>query len=208
MMKIKKLIKLLYMVVCNLRFFIFSGSVKKDFFIGRYASVNKLKYLFLKNNVRIGSFARLSFFDKFNNIQLSPKLSINENVYIGNHFTVLCTDQIVIEKNVIIASYVTITSENHGTDPLSDLPYGKQALFSKPITIKEGVWLGEKVTILPGVTVGEKSIIGANSVVTKDIPPYCIAVGSPAKVIKEFDFVTKSWIISRNKKKENLDEQF
>ena len=56
------------------------------------------------------------------------------------------------------------------------------------VSIGNNVWIGEHVSILPGVTIGEGSVIGANSVVSKSIPPYSIAVGSPAKVIKKYDF--------------------
>lgn len=59
--------------------------------------------------------------------------------------------------------------------------------------IDDNVWLGELVCIMPGVTVGKGSIVGAHSVVTHDIPPYSIAVGSPAKVIKQYNFSTKIW---------------
>ena len=53
-------------------------------------------------------------------------------------------------------------------------------IVSKPICIEDGVWIGEKASILPGVVIGKRSIIAANSVVNKSIPPYCIAAGSPA----------------------------
>ena len=56
------------------------------------------------------------------------------------------------------------------------------------------MWIGEKVTVLPGITIGEKSIIGANSVVTKDIPPFCIAAGNPASIIKRYDFEKHEWV--------------
>ncbi len=68
------------------------------------------------------------------------------------------------------------------------IPPIKRQLYSKgPVRICRNVWLGEKVTILPNVTVGEGSVIGANSVVTHDIPPYSIAVGNPARVIRSVE---------------------
>ena len=69
----------------------------------------------------------------------------------------------------------------------------ERSLSSKSVIIKDNVWLGEHVSVLPGVTIGENSIIGANSVVTKSIPANSIAVGIPAKVIKQFNFETKRW---------------
>lgn len=72
-------------------------------------------------------------------------------------------------------------------------------LISKPVIIEKNVWIGEFVSILPGITIGEGSIIGSSAVVNKDIPPFCIAVGVPAKVIKRFDFQTNEWkLINEN----------
>ena len=84
-----------------------------------------------------------------------------------------------------------ISSENHGVDP--DLEYVDQPLISKPVTIGDGCWIGEKVCILPGVTIGKKCIVGAGSVVTKSIPNFSMAVGNPAKIIKHYDFDKHKW---------------
>jgi acetyltransferase-like isoleucine patch superfamily enzyme len=63
-----------------------------------------------------------------------------------------------------------------------------------PIVIKRGCWIGQNVVILPGVTIGELSIIGANSVVTRDVPARSIAVGAPARVIKSWDATARRWV--------------
>ncbi|MBL4677498.1 MAG: hypothetical protein JKY70_15040 [Mucilaginibacter sp.] len=67
---------------------------------------------------------------------------------------------------------------------------------TKPVIIEDNVWIGETVSVLPGVTIGKGSIIGASAVVTKNIPPYSIAVGNPAKVIKTYNFESNSWEIN------------
>lgn len=188
----KYFIKRLYMYIFNIRL-LFCRRIRKDLFIGWFNNINKLQYLTILNNVRIGNFARINFYDTFNDCSYNPSLIIGNNAYIGNHFTCLCTDRIIIEDDVLIASYVTITSENHGMNPESEVAYNKQSLSTAPIRICKGVWLGEKVSVLPGVTIGEKSIIGTNSVVTKDIPPYTIAAGIPAKVIKKYNFEKHIW---------------
>lgn len=94
---------------------------------------------------------------------------------------------------MLIASHVMISSENHGTDPESDTPYMNQPLITKPVSIGDGCWIGEKVCILPGVNIGKKCIIGAGSVVTKSIPDYSIAAGNPARVIKKYSYETHNW---------------
>ena len=125
-------------------------------------------------------------------------IKIGENVQINDFVHIGAVESITIEDNVLIASKVYISDHNHGgydinhsSDPNSD-PI-KRLQVSKPVKIKKNVWIGESVCILPGVTIGKGSIIGALSVVTKDIPDYTIAVGSPAKPIKKYNFETKKW---------------
>ena len=66
--------------------------------------------------------------------------------------------------------------------------------LSKGISIEDGVWIGNNVLIMPGVKIGKKAIIGAGSVVTRDVPPYTIAVGNPARVIKQFNMEKQQWV--------------
>lgn len=126
---------------------------------------------------------------------IEPEIRIGKNCYIGSYFTILNASSVVLGDDVLVASHVLISSENHGMDPESELSYAAQPLLSSPVTIGDGCWIGEKVCILPGVNIGKKCIIGAGSVVTKSIPDYSIAVGNPAKVIKKYDFETHNWEI-------------
>jgi acetyltransferase-like isoleucine patch superfamily enzyme len=100
--------------------------------------------------------------------------------------------QMNIGKNVIIADKVYISDNLHSFEDINK-PIIAQPLKHMPVTIEDEVWLGENVCVLPGVTIGKHSVIGANSVVTKSIPPYSVAVGSPAKVIKKFNHDTQQW---------------
>lgn len=121
------------------------------------------------------------------------KICIGHNTGIGYRFTALAGADIVIGNNVAIASDVLLSSGNHGLDPEIETSYGDQKYIGKPVIIEDGVWLGEKVCVMSGVTIGKKSIVGAGGVVTKDIPPYSIAVGNPAKVVKTYNFDTHKW---------------
>ena len=108
------------------------------------------------------------------------------NVKIGNFVTVMNgalmmgRGGITLEDKVLVAANAQLISNNHD-------PYEREVLICKPILIKYGAWIGAGATILPGVTVGKYAIVGSDSVVTKDIPDYAVAVGNPAKVVKYLD---------------------
>lgn len=122
-----------------------------------------------------------------------PTLIIGNRVTMENGVLISCGESLVIEDDVLIAGYCYISDNNHSFDPLG-LPYREQPANTKPTRIGAGVWLGQNVCILAGSDVGERSVIGAGSVVKGYIPPYSVAVGSPARVVKRYSFETKSWI--------------
>jgi len=108
------------------------------------------------------------------------KVVIGRNVYINSNALMMARGGITIEDHVMIAANAQIISNNHD-------PYDLQILTCKPVIIKESAWIGAGATILPGVCIGKHAIVGAMSVVTKDVPDYAVVVGSPAKVVKELD---------------------
>ncbi|WP_198593607.1 acyltransferase [Vibrio splendidus] len=113
-------------------------------------------------------------------------ISLGQNVVIRPG-TMIFADQdaeVVIENNVMMGAGVHFYVNNHKFDKI-DVPLIDQGYYpSENILIKEGAWVGANSIILPGVTVGKNSVVGAGSVVTKSIPDFCVAVGSPAKIIK------------------------
>lgn len=117
------------------------------------------------------------------------KISLGKNVVI-RPCTMLFADprkgingQIVIEDNVLIGSGVHIYVSNHEyRDPNIDI-YFQGHSESKSVLIKKGAWIGANCTILPGVIIGENAVVGAGSVVVKDIPAYKVFVGNPAREI-------------------------
>lgn len=112
------------------------------------------------------------------------KISIGDNVQIGHHSDILATtEEIIIGNDVMIASYVSILAVNHNFEDKSK-SVRQQGLIAKKIIIKDDVWIGTKATILAGVTIGKGAVIGAGAVVTKDVPPYAVVGGVPAKIIK------------------------
>jgi len=142
------------------------------------------------NNFISGERLKLRTFEEWGGHTYTPNIKIGDNVNIQTDCHISAVNSVIIEDNVLIASFVYISDHAHGTSELSSMsvPPIERELYSKGgIYIHKNVWIGEKVTILPGVSIGEGSIIGANSVVTKDIPAYSIACGVPAKVIKSLE---------------------
>ena len=108
---------------------------------------------------------------------VSTKLKIGKNTFINSNLLAMARGGITIGDNVQIAANVQLISNNHD-------PYDRMVLTCKPVVIEEGVWIGAGATILPGVRVGKHAIVGAMTVVTKDVPDYGVAVGNPARVVK------------------------
>lgn len=121
-----------------------------------------------------------------NNSQNRKTLSIGINVEINDACHIAALDSITIGNNVLIASQVYITDHDHGEITKEELLKhpNERPLVYAPVIIEDDVWIGEKVAILKGVTIGKGSVIGAGAVVTKDVPPYSVAAGIPARVLK------------------------
>lgn len=156
-----------------------------------YLQLSGYKNIKIGYNTTILTNSRLSVYGNSNDINIQ----IGNDCYIDFGFSALASSQakIIIGDNVLFASNVLVTNENHGINPELDIPYMSQPLSAKDVYIGNGCWIGEQVCILSGVSIGEKCIIGAGSVVTKSIPDYCIAAGNPAKVLKRYNFETKRW---------------
>lgn len=108
------------------------------------------------------------------------KMKIGNNVFINSNLLAMARGGITIEDDVQIAGNVSLLTNNHD-------PYDRMILPCKPILIKKGAWIGANVVILRGITIGKHAIVGAGSVVTKDVPDYAVVVGNPAKVVKMLD---------------------
>jgi len=110
-------------------------------------------------------------------------ITLNENANIGFNSELCSGSELIIGKNTLIAAYVYFIAGDHIHD-IVDKPIIDQLGKSKGIIVGDNCWFGAKALIFDGVNIGNDSIIGASAIVNKDIPPYSIAVGVPARVIK------------------------
>ncbi len=111
-------------------------------------------------------------------------LAIGNECDIGAHCVLTSAGGIHLAANVLIAGNCYIGGARYNIDS-TEIPIMKQGIYSRgPVTIGEGTWIGASATIIDGVTIGKGCVVGAGALVTKDIPDFSIAMGSPAKVIK------------------------
>lgn len=145
------------------------------------------KYFSIGKGTTIGKMAVLTAWDEYEGDRFTPEVRIGKDCSFGDYVHISAIRSIEIGDGVLTGRWVTINDNSHGTtdiDTLHQRPV-KRRLYSKgPIKIGNNVWIGDKVTILGGVTIGDGVIIGANSVVTKDVAPYTVVAGIPARIIK------------------------
>ena len=130
---------------------------------------------------------RLEAIDIFESEKYTPELKIGNNFICNTDVHIGCIERIIIGDNVLLASRIYISDHSHGAVTAEEMhiPPARRKLATKgPIVIEDNVWIGEGVCILPGVKIGRNSIIGANAVVTKSVPPFSVVAGIPAKVIR------------------------
>lgn len=141
-------------------------------------------------------------FKKFeigNNCIVESFATINNgvgDVLIGNNCGIGLSNVIIgpvtMGNYVMLAQNIVISGLNHGYEDVN-VPPRLQKVVTKQITIEDNVWIGANCVITAGVTIGKHTVIGAGSVVTKDIPQFSVAVGNPARVVKQYNFETNTW---------------
>ena len=167
------------------------GEIGRGVYMFSPLQIDGAKNIFIRKGVHIGYKTWLAALPQTGMGEV--KLEIGERCSIGNFNHIYTTHSIILENNVLTADKVYISDNLHNYQDI-EVPIKEQPIVQKKdVRIGEGSWLGENVCVI-GASVGKHCVVGANSVVTKDIPDYSIAVGIPAKVIKKYDFDKKEWI--------------
>jgi acetyltransferase-like isoleucine patch superfamily enzyme len=123
-------------------------------------------------------------------------LRLGNYVHIGINSVIAARNRIIIEDYVLFAPRVTIMDNTHIYEDIETPIVLQDLTRGGAVHLEKECWIGTNAIILPNVTIGRHAIIGANSVVTQNIPPFSVAVGAPAKVIKKYDFNKKKWVRS------------
>ncbi len=152
--------------------------------ICRYTRMDVMPY----NNFEMGDNCLIEDFATINNAV--------GDVYIGNRSLIGISSVVIgpvtIGDDVMLAQHVVVSGLNHQYQNIK-LPVKEQPVSMLPITIEDGVWIGANAVITAGVKVGKHSVVAGGSVVIKDVPPYSVVGGNPAKVIKQYSFKTGDW---------------
>jgi acetyltransferase-like isoleucine patch superfamily enzyme len=145
------------------------------------------------SRVQIRDFSRIEGIRLYSGVSFKPSIEIGDDVFIEQNLHLTCAKRISIGKNTAVASNVTITDIEHGYEDVT-VPPERQPLRIKEVLIGDNCKIYNNAVILPGTKLGNHNIVGANSVVSGSYPDYCVIVGAPSRIVKEYDFTQKKWV--------------
>jgi len=180
------------------------GAYGKDVYIEPGVVINRPRFVHIGNHVRIKRNTSINLHPEDKGSK-EPLLFIGDHVIISESCFISACHRITIEENVGISPNVMIIDNSRKPGDVSR-PSKEQDVISGYVHIGADSWIAYNACILPNVTIGRHCIIGALSVVNSDIPDYSVAVGSPARVIKRFDFEKRQWVNCHKEKENGRDE--
>ncbi len=136
----------------------------------------------------IGDYSTIEDFATINNGVGAVTIGSHSRIGIGN----VIIGPVAIGNHVILAQNIVLSGLNHGYEDVHT-PIHQQLVSAAPITIEDECWIGANAVITAGVTIGKHSVVAGGAVVTKNVPPFSIAAGNPAKIIKQYNAATKKW---------------
>lgn len=155
---------------------------------GKGSVVKSRLDVFPFHRFEVGEGCLLEDFSLINNAVGDVKIGNRSLVGLGT----VVIGPVEIEDNVLLAQHVVISALNHNFQNIS-LPISKQGFSIKQIVIESGAWIGANAIVTAGVRIGRNAVVAAGSVVTRDVPPFSVVGGNPAKVLKLYNEETQSW---------------
>jgi len=198
MIKIKEyLIHKILIVLTKIRFWNGFKKLGRGTVIYKELKFYGLKNISIGNNVMIYKFSRIETISLWNKKVFKPEIFIGDNTSIEQNFHMTCAKRIQIGTNVVILPNVLITDIDHDYAEI-DKNVLSQDLLVKNVSIGDYSFIGMGAKIMPGTKLGKNSIVGANSIVKGFFPDYCVIVGTPAVIIKRYNFDLKIWQKTNN----------
>jgi acetyltransferase-like isoleucine patch superfamily enzyme len=145
-------------------------------------------YVYGDIRIRIGDDCTMSAISSFvaTSVGEKPVLEIGDKTYLGCRLTIAVGERVSIGSHVLVADNVYIADNpGHPLDAMKRRVQGVDRDQIRPVTIGDDVWIGNGAKIMPGVTIGEGAVVGAGSIVNKDVAPYTLVAGAPARVIRD-----------------------
>lgn len=181
-----------FKMLCSIAYYrkcfeVYSKTCGKEVQIHRPISIRGMQYMSIGDYFKLDVGSILEAWDEHNGFNFIPSIEIGNNVSLGKNCHIGCVNRVRIGDNVLGGNDILIIDHNHGMSNETDiyLPPNKRKLSSHgEIVIGDNVWIGDKVTILAGIHIGNNCVVGANTVVTKDIPDNCVVVGNPSRIIR------------------------
>ena len=168
-----------------------------DIVLGPRCYLRGLAHIHIGNNFHAAEGLWLEAITRNMDQTFSPTIVIGNNVSVSRWSHIAATHRVEIGDGVLIGSKVLVIDHNHGQYQegfeVGTSPVLRTLDQDRTVIIGKNVWLGDGVVVMPGVTIGDGCVIGANSVVTRDVPPFTIAAGIPAKQLKRFDLANQKW---------------
>lgn len=173
--------------------------VNRHMLLLNYPSIIKgKKYIDFGNKLSAGYFCRFEVAPMDDDPR--KRLIFGDNIQINDFVHISAIDHVEIGDGCLLASHIYISDNSHGyyngseRDSSPFVKPDEREYHTSPVKIGKNVWIGEGVMIMPGVTIGDGCVIGAHSLVNKDIPSNTIAVGTPARIVKEYSETDRRWI--------------
>ncbi len=169
------------------------GHYGKNVYFHPGVHIVRPRFISIGDNVTIGSDTDI-YVHPVDRSSKELIIQIGNDVHIGRNNIIGARKSIILEDHVLLGPHVMIGDHSHQYEDVAVPIKLQDVTEGGAIRIGRDSWIGANVFILPRVTVGRHAVVGANSVVNRDVPPYSVVVGAPAKVVKRYDFEREEWV--------------